>query len=86
MVKQAENHTSRCSFLDLEPLEHREQYAGRRISRGLFRSKSGVVINADVNAAYNVVRKAFPKAFADGIEGVGLHPARMSFNTLAKGF
>ena len=86
VVKQEENHTSRCSFLDREPLEHHEQYVGRRISRGLFRSRRGVVVNADVNAAYNMVRKAFPEAFADGIEGVGLHPARMSFNVLAKGF
>jgi IS605 OrfB family transposase len=76
-----ESHTSKCSFLDLEPLGHRGEYAGRRISRGLFRSNKGVVINADVNAAYNIIRKAFPEAFADGIEGVGLHPARMDLNT-----
>jgi len=83
VLVREENHTSKCSFLDQEPLEHREQYAGRRISRGLFRSNKGVVINADVNAAYNIMRKAFPKAFtADGIEGViGLHPARMNLNT-----
>jgi len=81
VVVREENHTSKCSFLDLEPLEHREEYAGRRISRGLFRSSKGVVINADVNAAYNIIRKAFPEAFADGIEGAGLHPARMDLNT-----
>jgi putative transposase len=80
VLVREENHTSKCSFLDLEPLEHREQYSGRRISRGLFRSSKGVVINADVNAAYNIIRKAFPEAFADGIEGAGLHPARMASN------
>jgi transposase len=32
-------------------------------------------MNADVNGAYNIGRKAVPEAFAvDGIEGVGLHP------------
>jgi putative transposase len=83
VLVREENHTSKCSFLDLEPLGHHEEYTGRRISRGLFRSNKGVVINADVNAAYNIIRKAFPKAFtADGIEGViGLHPARMDLNT-----
>jgi putative transposase len=83
VLVQEENHTSKCSFLDLEPVKHRREYAGRRISRGLFRSNEGVVINADVNAAYNIIRKAFPEAFtADGIEGViGLHPARMDLNT-----
>ncbi len=47
-------------------------------SRGLFRSAKGVIINADCNGGYNIIRKAVPKAFAkaeaDGIEGVGLHP------------
>ncbi|WXG40291.1 MAG: transposase [Candidatus Freyarchaeum deiterrae] len=80
VLMREENHTSKCSFLDLEPLEHREEYSGKRISRGLFRSSEGVLINADVNAAYNIIRKAFPEAFADGIEGVGLHPVRMDLN------
>jgi IS605 OrfB family transposase len=80
VVKHEEDYTSRCSFLDREPLGHHDEYVGRRISRGLFRSKKGLVINADVNAAYNIIRKAFPETFADGIEGViGLHPARMKW-------
>ncbi len=53
---------------------------GRLLRRGLFRSAKRIIINADVNAAYNIIRKAVPKAFAkaeaDGIEGVGLHPVR----------
>lgn len=69
-----EDHTSKCSFLDGEPITHHEKYAGKRISRGLFRAKSGQVINADVNGGYNIIRKAVPKAFANGIAGVGLHP------------
>lgn len=40
-----------------------------------------------MNAAYNMIRKVFPEAFADGIEGAGLHPIRMSFDSiLTKGF
>jgi IS605 OrfB family transposase len=81
MILQEESHTSLCSFLDGEPIDHHEQYMGKRISRGLYRSARGIIINADVNGAYNIVRKAIPKAFAkvdaDGIEGVGLHPARL---------
>jgi putative transposase len=34
-----------------------------------------VYINADVNGSYNILRKAIPNAFADGIEGVVVHPA-----------
>ncbi len=77
VIEQNEKHTSKCSFLDNETIEHQNNYAGKRISRGLFRSAKGIIINADVNGAYNIIRKAFPKAFADGIEGVGLHPVRI---------
>jgi IS605 OrfB family transposase len=86
--KQDESHTSKCSFLDNEPIEHREEYVGKRKSRGLFRSAKGIVINADVNAGYNIVRKAVPKAFAkaeaDGIEGVGLHPVRCIIDSIIR--
>jgi len=69
-----EGYTSRCSFMDGEVIGRHARYAGKRIRRGLFRTKAGTIINADVNAAYNILQKAVPEAFADGIEGVGLHP------------
>jgi putative transposase len=70
-----ESYTSKVSFLDNEPIKHHQTYVGKRIKRGLFKSSAGFVLNADVNGAYNIGRKAFPEAFsADGIEGVGLHP------------
>ena len=70
-----ERYTSKVSFLDGEPIQHHPTYRGRRVTRGLFRSSTGHILNADVNGAYNIGRKAVPKAFVvDGIEGVGLHP------------
>ncbi len=69
-----EGYTSRCSFLDGECIGEHIRYIGKRVCRGLFRSGDGTIINADLNAAYNILKKAVPKAFADGIEGVGLHP------------
>ena len=78
-----EDHTSKCSFLDKEPIEHRDEYVGRRM-RGLFKSARGTIINADVNAAYNIIRKAIPEAFADGIEGVGLHPVQWTKDEIAQ--
>jgi putative transposase len=80
-----ENHTSKCSFLDNEAIEHHEQYLGKRVRRGLFRSAQGMLINADVNGAGNIVRKSEPNAFAgvkaDGVGGciMGLHPVRWNF-------
>ena len=50
----------------------------RRIHRGLFISNQDIHINADVNAAYQIMKKVFPNAFADGIEGVALHPVRVN--------
>ena len=73
---QQESHTSKCSFLDSEPICHQEKYKGVRFSRGLFRSANGTILNSDVNGAYNIIRKAIPDAFAKGIEGIGLHPLR----------
>ena len=50
----------------------------RRVSRGLFISNKGIKINADVNGAYQILRKVFPKVSSDGIEGVALHPVKVN--------
>jgi len=58
-----ESHTSKTSLLDLESVEHHDNYVGdRRDSRGnrVFISKEGIRIHSDVNGAYNIMRKAFP--------------------------
>ena len=44
----------------------------------LFKSNNGVLINADLNGACQIIKKVFPKAFVDGIEGVALHPVRLN--------
>ena len=72
-----ESYTSGTSFLDNE-LPIKENYnKGRRKHRGLFISNKGIKINADVNGSYQIIKKVFPKAFAEGIEGVGLHPFKV---------
>ncbi len=75
-ILQEESHTSKCSFLDNEPICHQEQYMGKRVKRGLFRSALGRRINADVNGSYNIIRKAIPNSFSgrQGIEGVAVRP------------
>ena len=77
--EQEESHTSKCSFLDNEPVEHHDNYVGKRITRSLFKTAKGIIIHADVNAGYNIAKKASPKAFSDGCEWIGgceLHPVR----------
>ena len=75
-----ESYTSKCSFLDNEEICKHDVYAGQRVHRGLFRSSDGTLINADVNGAWNILRKCKPEAFADGVVGVVVHPviARMA--------
>lgn len=71
-----ESYTSKCSFIDFEPLHKKETYLGKRVKRGLFISKYGIKINADCNGSGNIIRKEIPNAFADGIEGVVVRPIR----------
>jgi len=75
LKEQEESHTSKCSFLDNELIEHRDSYLGKRITRSLFRTAKGIIIHADVNAGYNIIKKAIPEAF-DGVGGCALHPLR----------
>ena len=58
LITHEESYTSKCSFLDLEPIKKQEVYLGRRIKRGLFKSNKGIIINADINASYNIGRKS----------------------------
>ena len=77
-----ESYTSKCSFLDNEEMCHHDRYAGRRTKRGLFVSASGRKINADLNAALNMIRKVIPNAFqAQGIEALVVAPVRLLWRT-----
>jgi IS605 OrfB family transposase len=83
-----ESYTSQASFLDGDPLpvyapaHPTPIFSGRRVKRGLYCASDGRRLNADVNGAYNILRKVVPDAFGNGIAGVVVHPVRM---TLANG-
>lgn len=64
-----ESYTSKTSFLDNEDVMKHDNYQGKRIKRGLFKSSKGTLINADVNGSLNIIRKVFPKFNNDGILG-----------------
>lgn len=61
-----ESYTSGCSCLDGEKVGKVAYNKKRRISRGMFRSNQGILINADVNGAYNILYK-FTKTSAKSI-------------------
>ena len=56
-----EAYTSICSSLDKEKIGKHKSYAGERIYRGLFKSSSGIMINADVNGSLNIMRLGLKK-------------------------
>ena len=73
-----ESYTSGTSFLDNEEPVKANYDRSRRVKRGLFVSNQVIKINADVNGAYQIMKKVFPKETSDGIKGVALHPVRVS--------
>ncbi len=79
-----ESYTSQASFLDgdpqpvYDPAHAPPVFSGRRVKRGLYRAADGRRLNADVNGAYNILRKVVPNAFGNGIAGVVVHPVRIA--------
>lgn len=64
-IIQEESYTSKASFLDgdfipiLDEIENKKiEFSGKRIKRGLYQAKNGELINADVNAALNILAKS----------------------------
>ena len=61
--EQEESYTSKASFLDNDRIpvygeaDSDATFSGRRIHRGLYKSKDGALINADINSAANILRK-----------------------------
>ena len=74
VILTEESYTSGTSFLDGEAPTKANYDKSRRVHRGLFKANDGRLINADVNGAYQILRKVFPDVSPDGIEGVVLRP------------
>jgi len=91
VILQEESYTSKASFLDLDFMpvygeeENEPVFSGSRDRRGIYKSKQGYKINADVNGSYNIMRKALPNVLRDnGIEDANgmlsflvVHPERI---------
>ena len=84
VIVQEESYTSRANFLGLDSIpvygktEKYPVFTGKRVKRGLYKTSVGQLINSDVNAAYNILRKAIPKAFSNGIESCVVQPRRVN--------
>lgn len=67
VVEQMESHTSKCDALAKEEVKHHDKYLGKRVQRGLFKSSTGIKINADVNGALNIMRRVVGDDFIDNL-------------------
>jgi putative transposase len=78
VIVHEESYTSKASFLDQDPIPtygdaFEGRFSGKRIKRGMYKTKEGHLINADVNAAYNIMIKVVPNALEEIRDrGVGL--------------
>jgi IS605 OrfB family transposase len=63
-----EAYTSIASFIDRDKFNQKE-FSGKRIKRGLYKSELGTLINADLNASFNIIRKCNPNALGTGFKG-----------------
>ncbi|HAJ59624.1 MAG TPA: transposase [Cyanobacteria bacterium UBA8543] len=71
-AEQEESYTSKASAPDGDDIpsynsDNRQTYSfsGKRISRGLYRTKTGQLINADANGSLNILRKHLNLSKAD---------------------
>ena len=66
VLEQEESYTSKASALDFDKIpvyngkSANTNFSGRRSKRGLYKTKNGILINADLNGSLNIMRKAFP--------------------------
>lgn len=72
IIVREESYSSQSSFLDGDFIPdygskpETWKPSGKRICRGLYRTKSGRLCNADINGSYNILKKEFPNAFSQG--------------------
>ncbi|HEX6482213.1 MAG TPA: transposase [Ktedonobacteraceae bacterium] len=85
VVLQEESSTSKASFLDGDPIPtydpkraEKPRFSGERVTRGLYRASDGRRIHADVHGSYNILRKAFPDSFGQGIAAPAVVPRRLA--------
>ena len=63
VIEQEESYTSKVSFFDNDFIpvygQNDELFksSGKRIKRGLYKTKDGILVNADINGSLNIMRK-----------------------------
>lgn len=68
VIFHEESYTSKASFIDKDKVptynknrKKKPAFSGTRVKRGLYKSADGSLINADINGASNIMKKALLK-------------------------
>ena len=85
-----ESYTSKASFFDndyiptYEKDDNKFSPGGRRVKRGLYKTKDGMFVNADVNGSLNILRKQLNVVCDDIIcpadRGFVMNPLKINFS------
>jgi len=72
VVINEESYTSKASALDLDNIpkfskrrNQKYEFSGKRVKRGLYKTLQGLLINADLNGALNIIRKVARNSYDD---------------------
>ena len=64
-IEQEESYTSKASFIDDDNIptfnedeNQKHTFSGKRITRNLYQTKNNQIIDADLNGALNIMKKA----------------------------
>ena len=85
VVEQEESYTSKASFIDSDNIPvwkndgKKYSFSGKRVKRGMYKTKDGLTINADVNGSYNIMVKGLNNL------GENLNRSLVSFHTRSLG-
>jgi len=86
VIEQEESYTSKADSLALDALpvygkdKEKVTFLGKRKQRGLYQSKIGKLLNADVNGAINILRKVIGDDFVEGLIDRGAVYTPMRWN------
>lgn len=67
-----ESYTSKTDHYSGEEMCHHDNYMGRRVKRGLFRSVTGKLVNADLNGAIGILRKVSHESYMQVVSRGGV--------------
>ncbi|NEO53899.1 MAG: IS200/IS605 family element transposase accessory protein TnpB [Okeania sp. SIO3B5] len=78
LIITEESYTSQSSCLDGDDLpkygDKKPKFSGKRVTRGLYKTRENKLLNADVNGSFNIIKKVIPDVFDQGIKGLPFNP------------